>query len=158
MMVRTREAKASHDELIREIDAIISYEPAKQASLCDLVASIRQMKETCDRYLAELRRVNDLCLSEIGMGLVDARVFPIGDVIEQWRKRVTACAEVTTAADLRAAGVDLPPEISDDAAMWPVSIQHENFTVTPTSTEEDIKNGVLTMDLSFDFAKFKPKP
>lgn len=98
------EEKASRDSLIREIDAIVSTQPAEQASLCDLVAPIRQLKATCDRYLAELRRVNDLCLSELGMGLVDVRVLPQISELEAWvgHTELSAFMTLTTAVDASA--------------------------------------------------------
>lgn len=43
-----------YKRLTREIDSFISDDPAKQASLCDLVEPIKQLKDKCEQKAKEL--------------------------------------------------------------------------------------------------------
>lgn len=43
-----------YKRLTREIDSFISDDPAKQASLCDLVEPIKQLKDKCEQKAKEI--------------------------------------------------------------------------------------------------------
>ena len=88
-----KESKLSKDALIREIDKIITDgQPAKQASLCDLVGPIRKLKEERDDACREAAEAQALHIKVIQAweSLPEGKHSP--QVIEQWMHGPMACA------------------------------------------------------------------